>query len=341
MKRWKSNKGNIDMAEINDGKSQLSNSQSPSVGERLRLAREEKKITIAEVVAQLRLTKDNIVYLESDQWDKLHGRPYARGYFSSYVNFLGLPHNEMLALFNLEYTAEEPSIDGFRRSENNNQDSSATGWFKVVLLLIILSSATWFSYQYWLEKQNQPQQSKFSTDSPSASFDNELTFSDSVVEPLPTVERPQINTVEIIEEVITIQAVEEVEEPTELAVDEIVDEAVFTEEIESVQLEQQESVNNEDNIAIIDEQDMIAEAKMLVMQFSEDCWVEVSDHNNRKLLHNIVQAGETVELTGVWPLQVLLGNAAAVEVHYNNTEFDIASYTQANIARFSVGEATE
>ena len=74
-----------------------------TVGQQLKQAREAKKITISEVAAQLRLTKDSIIYLEKNQWDKLHGRAYARGYLSSYVNFLALPKDELLAAFNIEY----------------------------------------------------------------------------------------------------------------------------------------------------------------------------------------------------------------------------------------------
>ncbi|MDQ7073005.1 MAG: helix-turn-helix domain-containing protein [Gammaproteobacteria bacterium] len=138
------------MTENSDETSSSSNSYSPTVGERLQVAREAKKITITEVVAQLRLTKETIVYLESDQWDKLHGRPYARGYFSNYVTFLGLPHDEMLALFNLEYTTTEPSIDGFKRTEPVKDDGVGLGWLKAVFVLALIGAVAWYAYQCWL-----------------------------------------------------------------------------------------------------------------------------------------------------------------------------------------------
>ena len=201
------------MTEISDNSSHTNSGYSPTVGERLRLAREAKKITISEVVAQLRLTKENIVYLESDQWDKLHGRPYARGYFSSYVNFLGLPHAEMLALFNLEYTSKEPSIDGFRRSEGNDQNETGGGWFKSLLLIIILVAAGWYGYQYWLEIQEKTQLSDAVTDSVLPDFDNGLAindgFSTSIVEPIPTIDSGQVTFSTESEEIVEAPSVEE------------------------------------------------------------------------------------------------------------------------------------
>ncbi len=340
------------MTEISDDSSQPNSGYSPTVGERLRLAREAKKVTISEVVAQLRLMKENIVYLESDQWDKLHGRPYARGYFSSYVNFLGLPHAEMLALFNMEYTSKEPSIDGFKRSGNNDQNGAGSAWFKSLLLIILLAAA-WFAYQYWLEMQEKTQPSDATIGSISPDSDNEKiindSFSTSIVERLPTVENEPLNFAEA-EEISATSAVEEpvieqqiteleVPVPNELA---DTDEQEVIEELKLVQpIKQSQLESNQISAFNISEPEIATEIKMLIMQFSEDCWVEITDRNNKKLLHKIVLADETVELTGDWPLRVLLGNAAAVVVRYNNAEFDIASHIRSNVARFSVGEPTE
>lgn len=323
------------MTEISDDNTHISSSYSPTVGERLRLAREAKKISIAEVVAQLRLTKENVVYLESDQWDKLHGRPYARGYFSNYVNFLGLPHAEMLALFNLEYSSTEPSIDGFRRSEVNTQTES-TGWLKSLILIVVLVAAAWFGYQYWMEIQEQTQQAGVTADSILPDIENEQTFGDSfgssIVEPLPVIEGEQITIVESEEAMETYAPVERAS-----GVD-----TLLTEEESSIQSEQPNVLEGDDEITLnAGEQEIVTETRTFVMQFAKDCWVEITDQNSKKLLHRMALAGETIDITGEWPLDVLLGNAAAVTARYNNAEFDIASYARANIARFSVGDATE
>jgi cytoskeleton protein RodZ len=348
------------MTEISEDSSSSSKSYSPTVGERLRLAREAKKITITEVVAQLRLTKENIVYLESDQWDKLHGRPYARGYFANYVNFLGLPYDEMLALFNMEYTSKEPSIDGFKRTENGDSDGIGFGWLKVLLLLAIIGAATWFAYQYWLEMQNQLQQSDITLNSSLSGADNEKTnidgFNESIIEPLPVLQSESISNLvpeeTYIEEKISEKPADEVESILDTEPNNSIESSVASNNNLELMIPEQQnqtvdvvqaipSAMSEQSDSNVETQ--TTEQNVLTMQFTDDCWVEIRDRNNNKILHKIALAGETVEITGDWPLQVILGNASAATVRYNNEDFDISTFIRKNVARFSIGEeeATE
>ena len=344
------------MTEISDETSPSSNSYSPTVGERLRLAREAKKITIAEVVAELRLTKENVVYLESDQWDKLHGRPYARGYFSNYVNFLGLPHDEMLALFNMEYTSTEPSIDGFKRAEDSEQSGIVFGWIKGLLLLAILGAATWFGYQYWLEMQNKLSQADNTVNSSLPDSDNEQTnndgFSESIIEPepLPILQSEPISNIvpekSYLEETISEKPADEVETILDTELNNTIESSVaINNSLDIIVPEPQHQTGDEQEtpLAMSEQSDtnveiQTTEQKVLSMQFNGDCWVEIRDRNNKKILHKIALAGETVEITGEWPLQVILGNASAATVRYNNEEFDISTFIRKNVARFSIGE---
>jgi cytoskeleton protein RodZ len=256
----------------------------------------------------------------------------------------------MLALFNMEYSSREPSIDGFKRSEKNSEGVGA--WFKSLLLLVILVAGAWFAYQYWLEMEHQAQQTEATApvlpgSEDENTFDN--SFNASIVEPLPAVESEQITSIEPAETIeISVVETQAAELPTEETEEFVMGELLNTdtpEAMDNIELtppEQQDAlVNAEEMILVAVEPEVITETKMLVMVFSADCWVEISDRNNKKLLHKTVLAGEAIELSGKWPLQVLLGNAKAVAVRYNDSDFDIAPHIRANVARFSVGEATE
>jgi len=145
--------------------------QAMSAGERLRIAREEKKLTIAEVAAQLRLVKTYVEHLENGQWEHLHGRAYARGYFSSYVKFLNLPEHEMLSAFNHEYktvASEAPAIKRF------DIETKGFPWFSFFFGLIALGIAG-FAYQQWYQNDKLVE---YGLSEPQG----EVTFSDSVVE---------------------------------------------------------------------------------------------------------------------------------------------------------------
>jgi cytoskeleton protein RodZ len=72
----------------------------------------------------------------------------------------------------------------------------------------------------------------------------------------------------------------------------------------------------------------------LLLTFKEKSWVEVKDGNGAAIFMQTSAAGTTQTLSGTPPLDVSIGNAAGVTVTYRGQSIDIAPYTRANIARF-------
>ncbi|RKZ91602.1 MAG: hypothetical protein DRQ40_09690 [Gammaproteobacteria bacterium] len=156
-------------------------SNSTSIGEQLRQAREEKKLTLAEVAALLKLALDTLTKLEADDWEALHGRTYARGYLISYVKFLGLSEDELLSTFNTEYKPTEIEKTGPQKL-NNDTDFP---WLPVIMIVIVLV-ITWFAYQQWQVTENDGASvSELQSNEPSNEQSAVDTFYSSVVEPLP------------------------------------------------------------------------------------------------------------------------------------------------------------
>lgn len=80
----------------------------PEVGQALREARTDRGIELTEVE---RVTKIRIKYLramEDECWDLLPGEAYARGFLSTYAQFLGLDERALLAEFRSEH---EPAAE--------------------------------------------------------------------------------------------------------------------------------------------------------------------------------------------------------------------------------------
>ena len=72
----------------------------------------------------------------------------------------------------------------------------------------------------------------------------------------------------------------------------------------------------------------------LLLMFKEKSWVEVKDGNGAAIFLQTGAAGTTQTLSGTPPLDVSIGNAAGVSVTYRGQPIDIAPYARANIARF-------
>ncbi len=303
------------MANVNDEEIQIDDAPL-SVGVRLKKAREEKKFSIAEVSAQLRLMKENINALEAGQWEKLHGRAYARGYFTSYIKLLGLDEQEFLAAFNREYksSASEATLSNVARID----EPKKLPWGRL-LLIVFLLTATWFAYQQWLFMEAD---SNFEVSDPSSEIEpitNNL-FNESVVEPITT-------PIEATRETEMAVSPEDANSISE------VDDAVTSETTAASNIAEEginEVLATEVTVAEVPPETYIA------LQFSEDCWVKISDVDSQVLINKLMKANTRLELSGKTPLNVSLGRASAVSIQVNDKEFDLAAHTQGDVAKFTL-----
>ena len=67
----------------------------PTVGERLRAAREEKGISLDDVAAQTRIPLRHLASIETADWDSLPAPTYTIGFAKSYASSVGLDRNEI------------------------------------------------------------------------------------------------------------------------------------------------------------------------------------------------------------------------------------------------------
>lgn len=294
-------------------------SSSPSLGEQLRQARESKKYSIAEVAAQLRLTKDIVNYMETQQWDKLHGRTYARGYFASYVKFLGLPFDEMLAVFNLEYSVSEPSLNLLQTGRE--QEDKQFPWF-MLALMVVVTLVIWLAFQQW-------QQTQVITPSPlseSEQTDTEDNFSPSIVEPLDTqpvtVEKMAPDAAKTAEQLGT----------SANNLDEIIATEAVTTAAGTIDTSTTSTLSSEQAT----ETPMIEEST-LQLSFTGECWVEVTNADSQVLVSKVMRADQSLLLKSDQPLNVLLGRAAAASLTFNNQSVDLSPYIDGDIARLTLG----
>ena len=71
----------------------------------------------------------------------------------------------------------------------------------------------------------------------------------------------------------------------------------------------------------------------LVLKFRGTSWAEVKDARGRVVLQMTGGAGMTQTVTATPPLEVALGNAPAVDVTFRGQPLDLAPYTRGNVAR--------
>ncbi|MBL8305954.1 MAG: DUF4115 domain-containing protein [Rubrivivax sp.] len=74
----------------------------------------------------------------------------------------------------------------------------------------------------------------------------------------------------------------------------------------------------------------------LVFQCESRSWVEVVDARGRILVSRTNEAGESLGMDGLAPLQVVVGNAAATRVSYKGKPVELDARARDNVARFEL-----
>ena len=68
---------------------------SPTVGERLKAAREKKKLNLEDIAAQTRIPQRHLESIETAEWDKLPAPTYTVGFAKAYASAVGLDRSEI------------------------------------------------------------------------------------------------------------------------------------------------------------------------------------------------------------------------------------------------------
>jgi len=74
---------------------ELDETQIVSVGERLRVAREEKGLTLEDVASQTRIPRRHLESIETGDWSNLPAATYTLGFAKSYATAVGLDRDEI------------------------------------------------------------------------------------------------------------------------------------------------------------------------------------------------------------------------------------------------------
>src|SRR3954452_21195444 len=67
----------------------------PTVGERLRAAREKQKLSLEDVAAQTRIPQRHLLSIETGDWDSLPAPTYTIGFAKNYAGVVGLDRTEI------------------------------------------------------------------------------------------------------------------------------------------------------------------------------------------------------------------------------------------------------
>lgn len=299
------------------------------MGELLRAARVERGLSIEDVARQLRLSVKQVVALEEDEYDKVVGGTFLRGFVRNYAKLLQLDAAPLLQL--LEQSVPPPPAQIVPSPIENIPFPSNQGRTKrnviigvgAVLALLLLVYEIYRGNEATVEKQPSVgvEETKVEVEqtAPEAPAHNGVSSAEpdesdagTLPEKGPVAEREAASSVE--HPTLT---------PSPSLTRQVSPSGVGSESASAVSpaLPNSESAN----AAVAPAPPSYAGIGIHLV-FGGESWAEVKDGRGKLLLSKINPPGSEQVLRGAPPYALTIGNAAQVKLVYNNKPVDLAPY---------------
>jgi len=123
------------------------------LGQRLLEERTKKGLSLEEISQSTKIKTSYLAAIEKGEYEKLPSVSYVSGFVRNYANFLGLPEDEILALFRREFN-EEKVFKVLPTGLPKDQEFSLTGFklkqtfILIAVILIAIFAYVIFQYRY-------------------------------------------------------------------------------------------------------------------------------------------------------------------------------------------------
>lgn len=330
-------------------------------GETLRQARESNGWSLAEVALKLNLTTTSLSNLEAGAFDKLPGHTFARGYIRAYAKLLGMDQAVLVQQFDQSTGTDSQgsSVHSLGRIEEPVRVSHTI--LRIVSLLLLIAviggGFVWWQDQTSLRKQDQvsltpehvevegadgttqihpldePEDQAVAEGQAEGATALALPQAETSAEapadaqapapaatptaPTPAPAAPAHNTAPVVATPATpAPAVPAVPAPT-----------VTAPVAPSVPA-----------AAPAPAAAPVAGQGQVQLQFTADCWTQVTDGSGKVLFSGLKRKGDSLSVSGKPPFAVRLGFARGAQVSYNGQAVDVAPFTSGETARLKLGQ---
>ena len=113
-----------------------------TIGNYLKSGREARNIRLSEVARSTKISKWYLDCLEKDEFDKIPGGPYIKGYIASYASFIGIKEDEILERYDSlqRNSADENEIQGHLPEVKKRQKLIRLSFGKKNLLILSMAA---------------------------------------------------------------------------------------------------------------------------------------------------------------------------------------------------------
>lgn len=319
-------------------------------GETLRQARESKGWSLAEVALKLNLTVSSLSNLEAGAFDKLPGHTFARGYIRAYAKLLGMDQTVLVQQFDQSTGTDSQgsNVHSLGRIEEPVRVSHTILRIVSLLLLVAVIGGGFV----WWQDQTSQRAKDLTTLSPEH-VEVEGADGTTQIHPL---DEPEDQA--IVENQTEAGAPLALPQTSTSAEPEVAASATTptapAQNTAPVPATPATPATPAPAVPAVPAPVATAPVASTVpapaaaaptagqgqvsLQFTADCWTQVTDGTGKVLLSGLKRKGENVSVTGKPPFAVRLGFARGAQVSYNGQVVDVAPFTSGETARLKLGQ---
>lgn len=335
------------MTEILTPESEHPAATPGSVGNLLRAKREELGQTPEEVAEAIKLRARQILAMEADDFQSLGSTPHVKGFLRNYARHLGLDPTLLLGMMPQEAAPVEPELRG---PDNTGVAMPTPGgrkplaWALAISPLVLLALVAGVLYALGVN------------------FDRwRSSGSAAVPAPVPVSAAPTLSAAPVALPASAAAAVPATapQAPTPAALPGApVAAASVPPPVPALQAVAQPAlpaptappaapaglaVQRPGAVAAVAAAPVAAAQPVpqpaghrMVLNFMKEAWVEIKDGSGRTLLSQKVPGGNTRILEGKPPFSVVIGNAASVQLQYDDRPVDLSPFVKVDVARLTL-----
>lgn len=316
-----------------------------STGVRLRNAREQLGLSQQAVAERLCLKVSTVRDIEEDKAPADLASTFLRGYIRSYAKLVHIPENELLPMMEKQAPVRAAKVAPMQTFSLGKRRKKRDGWLMsftwLVLFVVIGLTGAW----WWQNHKAQQEEITTMADQSSAEL-NQAGNGNAQSVPLSTdgaasSSEPQTAATDApaTDAAQTPAATADTPAPQAQAQDQNAVVAPSQANVDAAPAATAPANNTAASLPTGQAGTMTpaADPNALVMNFSADCWLEVTDATGKKLFSGLQRKDGTLNLTGQAPYKLKIGAPSAVQIQYQGKPVDLSRFIRTNqVARLTV-----
>ncbi|HAU4329774.1 cytoskeleton protein RodZ [Citrobacter freundii] len=311
-----------------------------TTGVRLRNAREQLGFSQQAVAERLCLKVSTVRDIEEDKAPADLASTFLRGYIRSYARLVHIPEEELLPGLEKQAPIRPAKVAPMQSFSLGKRRKKRDGWLMtftwLVLFVVVGLTGAW----WWQNHKAQQEEITTMADQSSAELNAGKDNAQSV--PLDTsAAASQDNTPAQEESAVAGSAQTPDAATTPAPATDASQNAVVAPSQANVDTATTAPAAPDTAAPLPTDQAGVttpaADANALVMNFTADCWLEVTDATGKKLFSGMQRKDGNLNLTGQAPYKLKIGAPAAVQIQYQGKPVDLSRFIRTNqVARLTV-----